>query len=156
MKISRGLPAQLVSALGVPPLSSPEWMVFGSGAMYLHGLRQEIGDVDLFVTPAKWGELIGRGWDWETPRAGDPPIAATDIDGLPRLNAFFAWDGRHDRIFDFEGGIVKAAFAEAKWHRGVWCQSLLQLLRWKEWLFQQGVHEKHGRDADAIRDYLGQ
>ena len=126
----------------------------GSGAMYLHGLREEIGDIDLFVTPGKWGELVEKGWDWETPKAGDPPIAATDIDGIDvRLNAFFDWDKRHG-YSQFEGGIVQAAFTHREFFKGVYCQPMWQLLKWKEWLADNNVHAKHGVDSAAIREYL--
>ncbi len=131
----------------------PSWLLMGSAVLLLHGLRDEVGDIDLFVTPTKWGELIDRGWRWETPQAGDPPIAAIDLDGLPTVNAFFDWDRRHGYAFS-GAGIVREGFAEAEWFDGFWSQSLEQLRQWKVWLYAQRVHEKHGRDADAIGRYL--
>lgn len=136
------------------PGIKPDWLLMGSAMMYLYGLREEVGDIDLFVTPEKWGELIGKGWEWETPRAGDPPIAAANIDGIDvRLNAFFDWDKRHGAVC-FEEGVVTAAFREVEFFRGFYCQSLSQLLTWKEWLAANNVHPKHGIDAVAIREYL--
>lgn len=133
---------------------APSWLLMGSGMMYLHGLREEVGDVDLFVTPEKWGELVGRGWDWETPREGDPPLAAASIDGIDvRLNAFFDWDKRHGEVC-FEEGVVAAAFREVEFFKGFYCQSLEQLLVWKEWLAANNVHPKHGADSALIREYL--
>lgn len=130
------------------------WVLMGSVVMYLHGLREEVGDVDLFVTPTKWGELIDKGWDCETPRVDDPPIAATDLEGIDvRLNAFFDWDKRHG-YSQFEGGIVKAGIARAEFFEGLWCQSLDQLATWKEYLAANNVHPKHGRDVALIRGYL--
>lgn len=132
----------------------PQWLLMGSGMMYLHGLREEVGDIDLFVTPVKWGELIDKGWDWETPRAGDPPLAAVNIDGIDvRCNAFFDWDERHGRVC-FEEGVVAAAFREVAFFKGFYCQSLTQLLMWKEWLAANNVHPKHGTDVMRIKEYL--
>jgi hypothetical protein len=133
-----------------------EWMLFGSSVMFLHGLRDEIQDVDIFVSPVLWGMLIASGWDWKTPKADDPPIAEKEICGFT-IHAFFDWDQRHGyRIF--EGGIVNSAFAHAikEIHHGkeFWCQSLEELLRWKKWLYSNQVHEKHGRDAKTIEIYL--
>jgi hypothetical protein len=129
---------------------SKSYVLFGSAVMMMYGLRRDVGDIDMFVKPWLWGELIERGWGWSTPRAGDPPIAIGRLPDLEvEVHAFFEWDERHN--FD---DIVTAAFAGGEmvndWH----CQPLEQLLEWKRKLYSANVHPKHGEDAYLIASYL--
>jgi hypothetical protein len=70
-----------------------EYVVFGSTVMYLHGLREQIGDVDMFVSPWLYDVLYyAAGWQEFEPVVGHPPYLEGDFGiGVP-VHAFAAWD----------------------------------------------------------------
>lgn len=83
-----------------------DFVIFGSAVMKLHGLRDVIGDVDLFVTAPLFAHLRDdHGWTEMRPEPEDPPflevtgIAVADGPVGPHLvgvryHAFYAWTAR--------------------------------------------------------------
>lgn len=76
-----------------------EFVLFGSAVMYLHGLREQIGDIDLFVGRPLYSALRTSGrWDVCTPRIADPEFLETDCGvGVP-VHAFHAWQRRDPMV----------------------------------------------------------
>lgn len=133
---------------------SKTWVVFGSTVMWLHGLRDEVGDVDIWVTPLLWGRLIARGWQWKTPRAGDPPLAEKVIEGVP-VHAFFDWEDRHSLGPRIDLLMFNCAERIPAGDRSpqVFASSLTQVLRWKKIAYGHG-YKKHDRDIQVIEKHL--
>jgi hypothetical protein len=69
-------------------------VMFGSVVMLLHGLREEIGDIDLFVSRRLYDELKVRGWIEHRPRVGDPPFLEAHCGAGVPVHAFYAWTER--------------------------------------------------------------
>jgi hypothetical protein len=66
--------------------------LFGSAVLALHRLRDEIGDVDLAVTPEAFAKLERQGWCVERGDGlpGHPPFLALRLGGHD-VNAFQSW-----------------------------------------------------------------
>lgn len=96
-----------------------DYVLFGSAVMYLHGLREQIGDIDLFVRRQVYGRM--RQWpEWveHCPREGDPPFLEADLGvGVP-VHAFHSWQ-RRDPMVD-----VGACFRNAETVQGLSCVPL--------------------------------
>lgn len=67
------------------------YVLFGSAVMLLHGLRETIGDVDLFVRVEVWAALWRRGWLQRTPHPLDPPLLEAHPPGGLVVHAFERW-----------------------------------------------------------------
>lgn len=138
---------------GAAPLE--DLVIFGSTVMKLHGLKQDIGDVDLFVTPRLYAGMRRRRDEWheQRPRDDDPPFLECRIDDL-RLHAFHAWASR-DRWMD-----VPAAFDQASPVHALRCIPLAMVAEHKrvalERLGELGITvagsrwEKHQRDLAVL------
>jgi hypothetical protein len=146
--------------MGVGPLDGP--VIFGSAVMKLHGLKDEIGDVDLFVTPSAYHRLRGQGWEELRPVPEDPPFleaqsiiertlsAAKVMD----FHAFHAWTSR-DAWLD-----LPEAVATAERVCGLMCVRLELVAKWKQealtWCVKHGVEipgspwEKHIADLNTL------
>jgi hypothetical protein len=130
-------------------------LVFGSGVMLLHGLRERIGDVDLFVKPATYRWLRMAGWEElrsDKPWAVNDPAYLEWADSPLPVHAFVGWTYR-DRWLN-----VDEAWERSHVHDGWRCVDLELLLEWKLNAERDHpgseAHAKHGRDALVIRDYL--
>lgn len=132
-----------------------EAVLFGSTVMFLHGLRKEVGDIDIFVSRKLWGKLLARGWEWRTPKAGDPPFLAKRVNGIDaEINVFFEWDARHQQ--PYHGfSMIMGAFLFSENVQGLYCQPLDQLYEWKKWLCERNVHPKHCKDALLMEERRG-
>lgn len=85
---------QLDPALGLP------WVLFGSAVMRLHGIRDAIGDVDVFAAPVVWNELLrstSPRWTLRTPDVNDPPFLELDAIGTA-VHVFYAWTAKDPEV----------------------------------------------------------
>lgn len=80
--------AQLVNLVMVLNLEPRDFVIFGSGPLLAHGLRQTIGDLDVVVRGAVWDRVSARG-----------AIQAGSVNGAP--TAVF-----HDGDIQFSSGWI--------------------------------------------------
>lgn len=146
-----GALAALRSELGsIPGRFANESVLFGSVVMYLHGLREEVGDIDVFVSAYVYAKLRDRNdWIEQYPREGDPPLLEyAPADSLVPIHAFSQWTKR-DTWLDVRRC---HALAEDVLHLGrTWrCIPLREVRRHK-------VMAGRAKDADdiALLDALG-
>lgn len=123
-----------------------EYVIFGSTPLILRGiLERQPGDVDVFVSRRLWGRWLAMpGWDWETPKAQDPPILYYNSE--PAINAFFDWTKVKPFVDPSE------CFASAELTQGFMCASTEEILKHK-----QGASadlSKHISDIEAIKESL--
>lgn len=132
-------------------------VLFGSSVLMLHGLREEIGDIDVFVRGRLYGELYRVGLREERPREGDPPFLVFDgVEGemsVP-VHFFYDWTARDEWVSPGE------CFARAKMYRGWPCCPLDLVARHKHAalmrLAAEGVRiegspwDKHRRDLALL------
>lgn len=131
-------------------------VLFGSAVMLLHGIRDEIGDVDLFVTRDAWSAITvkhpGR-WRVQFPTVGDPPLLEW-TGGLLTVHAFERWTRRDWWIN------VQEVWDRRQIVNGWPCVPLEVVRRWKVQAHKfnpgSGVHEKHLRDVELIDAYLAE
>lgn len=86
----------LRATLGRSWIRWPEAVFFGSVVLKLHGLRQVIGDIDLFVSPMLYADLRTLGWEEQRPHPTDPPLLERRTP-LP-VHAFYAWTPRDPEV----------------------------------------------------------
>ena len=139
----------------------PPYALFGSVVMLFHGLRKEIGDVDVFVDPAIWRELAGRlRWSLQLPSAVDPPFLESRCGGF-KVHAFYRWTPR-DPWVDAEHCRWAAEQVHGWWCTPLWLirqhktgawecvtddrQAFPDLARW----------EKHARDVEILDRHLAE
>lgn len=141
-----------------------DYVVFGSTALFLRGIRTEesVGDLDVFVSRRAWGVLLGMGGEFtvETPRADDPPYLCYHLD--TPIHVFYEWTAR-----DVEWITARECFEQAEeavFDGGpmpgeLWQVIPVQLVRQHK---LQGhlrnvgspAHEKHLHDLKLIDEYL--
>lgn len=128
------------------------WALFGSTVMMLWGLRDRIGDVDVFVAPTIWEYLAGRlAWQLHLPCAADPPFLERRVGGLS-VHAFYAWTALDPEVN------AHHCRAAAELVHGWWCTPLPLILAHKAMARKHGDsprHAKHQADAVAISVFLG-
>lgn len=146
--------------LGLYPIDAP--VIFGSAVMKLHGLREQIGDVDVFVPARTYARLRDRGpgvlrnpWRELRPNPDDPPLLEAQHGSLV-FHVFWSWTSR-DRWLDVPGAV-----AAAERIHGVWCVPLRLVAFWKQESLRAtaalGVEiagsawEKHEHDLKLLRD----
>jgi hypothetical protein len=129
-------------------------VLFGSAVMLLHGLREEIGDVDLFITTegaARLAVTRPDRWRHRFVRPDDPPLLEW-TGGPVVVHAFERWTSRDWWIN------VRQAWNCREMVQGWPCVSLEMVSRWKReaarWNPGSPAHEKHLVDADRIDAYL--
>jgi hypothetical protein len=130
-----------------------EWALFGSLVLVLHGLRESISDVDVFVEPELWLGLSGSlNWRVRLPHIADPPFLERNVGGF-RAHAFYQWTPR-DPWVDAD-----KARGHAETIDGWKCTPLELIREHKTGAWDNnpgsGAHEKHARDVRAIDEYLG-
>lgn len=93
-----------------------DFVLFGSTVMLLHGLRESVGDIDIFARPDLYGRLRRRPeWAEFCPREGDPAFLEADLGvGVP-VHVFHSWQ-RRDPMVD-----VGACFRHAEVVEGLPC-----------------------------------
>jgi hypothetical protein len=128
------------------------WALFGSGVLLLHGLRDRIGDVDLFVAPTIWSVFASRaGWERRAPDRRDPAFLERELAGR-RVCLFHSWSSR-DPVVDAEQ-CRRAAERRAGW----WATPLALVRAHKEAALavrpDDRRQDKHRRDCEAIDAYV--
>lgn len=95
------------------------YVVFGSAVLYLHGLRDRIGDVDVFVAPESYMHLKWlQGWEEHEPVVGDPRFLEGDVGAGVPVHAFHSW-------CPSDWGVCRdACFREAEMVQGLPCVPL--------------------------------
>lgn len=71
-------------------MPSGDWCLVGSIVLYLHHLREEVGDIDLFVTKNGYDGLRERGWTEVVPNPDHPPMLERYLNEV-RVNAWYEW-----------------------------------------------------------------
>lgn len=137
----------LAAELAAAGVTTKQRVVFGSTVMLLHGIREDVGDVDLFVTEQAWTALVKCGWVVRYPRAFDPPLLEW-TGGAIKVHAFVRWTARDDWMN------VREAWHEAE-RVGDWlCVPLELVRRWKLAAHEANPgsqeHAKHLRDVALI------
>jgi hypothetical protein len=144
-KFARDLRAAMFD-VGLIPLDDP--VVFGSAVLKLHGLRDEIGDVDVFVPARVYARLRhSPRWVEQRPQKGDPPLLEARSDKLDvPFHVFHAWTSR-DEWLD-----VPEAIETSERVRLVRCVRLDVLKRWKKHALQDypEAREKHLADLRVL------
>lgn len=155
LEFARSLERELFE-LGVQPLDEP--VIFGSTVMKLYGMKDDIGDVDLFVTPVAYARLRKvNHWHELRPAPHDPPYL--EAIGFKPPNAlafhvFYAWTNR-DPWLDVPDAVASAVRAG-----GVRHVRLPLVASWKcealRWCFENEVTipgspwEKHIADLTTL------
>lgn len=125
-----------------------KFCLFGSGVMFLHGLREEVGDLDIFVSHALYAVLQGRGWVEHRPRMFDPPFLESSVPGEPTMNVFAAWKSR-GMLIDLDTLLYAPEVV-----RGWPCQSLQQLCMWKASIAHHSTRPNDWQDVAKIAEFL--
>lgn len=128
------------------------WVLFGSAVLLLHGLRREIGDVDVFVRYSAWRELDRSVWAYNRPDQNDPPFLERECAGH-KVHAFHTWTDKDPEVDARQ--CRRAAEAVAGW----WCTPLGLLRMHKAMSVAKHPADarqaKHLPDIEAIDAYLG-
>lgn len=142
------LSRELVKAFRFVHPSERYYAVFGTGVMYLHGIREELGDVDLFVTKELYEALRDhRGWE-EREAEHRPPNLELALPGVPPFHATWQWADQGvwtpdiDAIIHWDHDLVQ----------GWPCQKLGQLARWYQHLDRKDRGD--AQKAFEIGEYL--
>lgn len=131
------------------PLRTKRYAIFGSAVMYLHGLREEIGDIDIFVDRYIYDQLKQKGWVEQRPRAEDPPLLEAWLPGgqLP-VHAFYDWKKRGMQID------VQELLNNPEYIQGWPVQRLEQLRDWKASIAHHDTRPNDYADIAKIDAYL--
>jgi len=127
-----------------------EYTIFGSSALILRKIvDREPGDLDVMTTKRVWGNLLPRkGWEVETPKAGDPPMLARH-DWPVLVNVFFDWSSPAAEI---DPDYLLATSEEVN---GVRLASVDEVLRHKEEAAAYGTKvRKHKADIRKIEEHM--
>ena len=125
------------------------WLLTGSVVLWLHGIRESVGDIDVFVTPEAWDRLNahvdvdGKGWEIVTPNPDHPPLLRKKIMGVT-VDAWKEWAHPQDMTVEY-------AFATREIKAGYPVMSLDALREWKTKL----THPKHAADVKLIDEATG-
>lgn len=137
----------LMASQGLVPWAS-KFCLFGSSVMYLYGLREDIGDVDIFVAEPLWHRLKARGWEVQVPRKEDPPILEILLEDMPPVHAFYDWKKRGMQI-DIQG-LLNTDLRVEGWP----VQSLESLRAWKASIAHHDTRPNDYDDIEKIDEFL--
>lgn len=145
------LHAELTEAFKLVAPRDRRFCIFGSAVMFLHGLRSEIGDVDLFVSGPLYAVLEARGWREEAPSMlFDPPLVERTFVSDPPAHAFYDWKKRGMQID------IERLLCDPETVQGWPCQPLQQLAMWKCSIAHHGTRPKDWTDVAKIANYLAE
>lgn len=136
--------------IGIWPLDG--YVIFGSAVMKLYDLKDEIGDVDVFVSQHSYAKLRKNPrWTEQRPRRDDPPFLAARYGDMD-FHAFYAWTFREPLIDAPE------CFARAHRKDGVIAIPLELVAEQKAYSVRlhgaEGRWAKHRTDLDTINAYI--
>lgn len=156
---------QIVRVLNDLFLPSSQYMINGSGAMFLQGITEQergraLGDLDIFCATRLWFDLLfyrlqthdDVKWQLVTPspadplRRCDPPILRTFMYGL-EVDVFHSWRHRRRGNFDVNGIIANAVLVDGRWP----CATLEFVLAWK----RDTLRPKDVEDIKVLERRLG-
>ncbi|MFI2039153.1 hypothetical protein ACH470_31580 [Streptomyces bottropensis] len=125
-------------SLGLPV---DDYVIAGSGPMFAHGIRGDIGDVDVVAGGAAWGRAL---------ELGKPEVAPF---GYAQHVVLF--DGSVEILDGWFGYPVDALIAEAEIIEGIRFMPLVRVLEWKvKFMGSEVGREKDCRDIALIRRYM--
>jgi hypothetical protein len=142
------LTLELQAALEETAPDDRRFCLFGSSVMLLHGLRDRVGDVDMFVTRGLYEVLKRRGWDEQRPSPFDPPLLERYCEDDPPAHAFYAWKKRGMPIN------VPELLYDPRTVQGWPVQPLQQLCMWKASIAHHSTRQRDWDDVSAIAQYL--
>lgn len=129
------LAARVERVHGVDLDAGRSWVCFGSFVLYLHRLREQFGDVDIFVSPAMFDRLGRRPqWSRRRPDPADPPYLERSYSGVP-VHVFADWTAK-----DPEVDARQCRRASERVHD--WPCAFLDVIR-----LHKAMSRKHGPDA---------
>ncbi|MCL3992841.1 hypothetical protein [Streptomyces lavenduligriseus] len=118
-----------------------DYVIAGSGPMFAHGLRRDIGDIDVVAGSVAWGRALELGHP-ETAPLGYAQHVVLSGGTIEILDGWFGYP-------------VDALIAEAEIIEGIRFMPLRRVLEWKLKFMDNGVgREKDWRDIEMIRQYL--
>ncbi|MFJ6179869.1 hypothetical protein [Streptomyces sp. NPDC092295] len=122
-------------------LPAEDYVISGSGPLLLHGIRREIGDLDVVARGAAWEVARRFGTSEEAPLGWAQRISLMN-GSIEVLNGWFDYS-------------VDSLIMEAEVFEGIRFMPLLRVIEWKLRLVENGVgRDKDLRDISDIRVYL--
>ncbi|MEV5310806.1 hypothetical protein [Streptomyces sp. NPDC052610] len=129
---------QRLTSLGLPV---DNYVIGGSGPMFAHGLRKEIGDIDVVASGAAWSRAL---------ELGQPEAAP-----LGYAQHVVLFDGTVEILDGWFGYPVDILILEAEVIEGIRFMPLTRVLEWKVKFMDSKVgREKDRQDIALIRRYL--
>ncbi|MEU6486239.1 hypothetical protein [Streptomyces sp. NPDC046887] len=127
-----------LQSLGLPV---EDYVISGSGPLLVHGIRRDIGDLDVVARGAAWEIAKGLGDPEEAPLGWAQRISLMN-GSIEILNGWFGYS-------------VDSLIAEADVFEGVRFMPLTRVLEWKSHLVESGAgRDKDVRDIADIGEYL--
>ncbi|MFF8917133.1 hypothetical protein ACF08M_28395 [Streptomyces sp. NPDC015032] len=124
--------------LGLP---ADGYVIAGSGAMFAHGLRKEIGDVDVVAGRIVWGMAL---------KLGQPEPAP-----LGYVQRIVLFGGAIEVLDGWFGHPVDSLILEAETIEGINFMPLKRVLEWKIRFREGGMdRKKDARDIELLEEYL--
>jgi len=133
----------------LPAKGGAPYALFGSAVMLLHGLRDEIADVDVFVAPVVYAALLRSGWEAQKPDPYDPSFLEREVNGY-QVHAFYAWTDKDPEVN------ADQCRRTAELAHGWWCTPLDLIRLHKVMARKHGNsprHRKHAADVIVIDRY---
>lgn len=125
-------------SLGLP---SADYVIAGSGALIAHGIRRDIGDVD----------VVARGVAWEVAQK----LGTAQKAPLGWAQHVILFDGAVEVLNGWFDYSVDQLIGEAEEFEGMMFMPLVRVLEWKTRLVESGLgRDKDLRDIASIRQYL--
>jgi hypothetical protein len=140
----------------IDPLN-PDLAMFGSAVLYLHGLRDRIGDVEFFVTERLY-RLIEPVAIERRPDPADPPYLEVDVGAGVPVNFFYDWCHADPHTSPEHclrcAEIVKGWRCMPLWMLRTVKLGAIHIMRGRLGSLEGTRWEKHVADVDAIDEYL--
>lgn len=119
-------------------LPQGSYIVYGSGPLALHGIR-DVNDVDMLVSKAIKAKLKASGWEQINKGPNDNPVVNKDVE------AHDSWS------FCEYNPTLNELLSRADMHEGIAFASLEDVLRWK---LASPASSKNKKDIESIKQKL--